>query len=315
MRQIVFFFLFIFFYSKNIHSQNFTNKEIGLISDNDLYTSTYKDRYYTNGTFIYFRFLAKTSKKPIKRIREFSLGQKMYTPTPAFSDFPELQDHPFAGYSFLKFKTQDFYKKNHAIKYGVEIGTIGPNSKAQEFQEFIHNIYGFEKAVGWTYQIKNAFALNFDFEYLKPLTKKENSKIDFFSQTNISAGTIQTEITTNLTGRINLSKKILKPFFNSILFESNLSNNKNDAKEFFLFLKPKIGYAVYNATIQGSFLNKTSPVTFRLNPLILEFETGIYYALKRWNFKYSANFYKKKHSEMENPYQTYGSILVSYKFN
>jgi hypothetical protein len=299
----------------NGYSQSITNKEVGIISDNDLYTSTYKDRYYTNGTFIYFRYVSKSKKSILKRIREVSIGQKMYTPTPALSHQPLLQDHPYAGHSFIKFKNQDFSKKQFSVKYSIELGVIGPNSKAQEFQEFIHNIYGFEKAEGWDYQIRNALALNIELNYLKPLSKKEKQHFDFTSKSSIIAGTTLTEITTSIYGRLNFLKKGLQTYSNSALFESNISNKSTNNKEMFFFLKPKIGYAIYNATIQGSFLNTNSPVTFKLRPLILEFETGLYYTTRNWNFKYSAKFYKKKHREMSNPYQNYGSILVSYKFN
>lgn len=239
----------------------------------------------------------------------------MYTPTPFLSSDPTSQDHPYAGYSFIKFKTQNYSKKRFAVNYSIELGFIGPNSKAQELQEFIHNIYGFEKADGWDYQIKNALAANLEFDYLKPLSHRESKRFDLTSKSSIIAGTILTEISTSMYSRINLSKKELKPFSNSSLFESNLSNKTEQHKEFFLFFKPKIGYAIYNAAIQGSFLNTDSPVTFRLKPLIIEIEAGIYYSLQKWNFKYSANLYKKKHEEMTNPYQNYGSILISYKFN
>lgn len=315
MKQLILLAILISVCFCNGYSQSITNKEIGVISDNDLYTSTYKDRYYTNGTFIYYRYISKSKKSILKRIREISIAQKMYTPTPALSNDPHLQDHPYAGHSFIKFKNQDFFKKQFSLKYSIELGVIGPNSKAQELQEFIHNIYGFEKAEGWDYQIKNALALNFELNYLIPFSKNKKQHIDFTSESSVIAGTTLTEITTGIYGRLNFLKKGLQSYSNSSLFESNISNKASNNKEMFFFLKPKIGYAIYNATIQGSFLNTNSPVTFELRPLIIEFEAGLYYSTRKWDFKYSANFYRKKHSEMSDPYQNYGSILVSYKFN
>lgn len=315
LKRLILINLLIINFLCNGQSNSAYKKEIGIISDNDLYTSTYYDRYYTNGTFIYYRFATKTKNNLAKKIKEFSLGQKMYTPSPSLSFDPNLQDHPYAGYSFVKFKILDFFKNQSAIKYSIELGVIGPNSKAQEFQEFIHQVYGFENATGWEYQIKNALGLNFELSYLKPLLKNKPKFFDLTSESSIVAGTIITEINTSILGRVNLFKKTLQPFSNSVLFESNLSNDKTTHKELFLFLKPKIGYAIYNASIQGSFLNKKSPVTFGIKPLIVEFETGIFYVSNRWTFKYSANFYKKKHREMSSQYQNYGSIALAYRFN
>ena len=45
--------------------------------------------------------------------------------------------------------------------------------------------------------------------------------------------------------------------------------------ESFIYLKPMLRYALYDATIQGSFLNKKSLVTKELIPLVFELELGI----------------------------------------
>ena len=56
-------------------------KEFGFISDNDLYTSSKNDMYYTNGLELFFRYLSKNENEKInKKITEFRVGQFIYNP-------------------------------------------------------------------------------------------------------------------------------------------------------------------------------------------------------------------------------------------
>lgn len=290
------------------------SKEIGLISDNDLYTSTYYDRYYTNGTFLYFRFIGKNLQ--LKKIHEFRIGQQMYTPQFANSFFTEAIDRPYAGYLFAKYSQLYFSEKNYGLKSSFELGLLGPDAMAQDLQNLIHNIYGFSPAEGWQYQIENTLGIGIDFLFLKPFSKAERKRIDFTSTTSIKLGTIFSEIHTNLYGRINLLKTNLNNYSNTTLFASNLNKENNLQKnELFLFIKPQIGYALYNATIQGSLFNNNSPITFGINSFIYEIEFGLKYAIKRFDLSYSVIKYTKKTEAIEENTNTYGSIQIAYKFN
>lgn len=297
-----------------VSGQKSFSKEFGIKSDNDLYTSTYYDRYYTNGFFLYFRYLSK--KSSIKIINNFELGQKMFTPQFSSSLDTEAIDRPYAGYSFAKYSLTYFSPKNYALKSTFELGILGPSAKAQEVQNLAHDIYGFQNVIGWDYQIQNTFGVNLGFQFIKPFSKSESKIIDFTSTTSILVGTINTEVTSNIYGRINLFKKALNSYNNSVLFESNLNHkNKLQKKELILFLKPQLGYALYNATIQGSMFNDNSPITFGINAFIYEFEIGIKYAIKRFDLSYSIIKYSKKSEEAKDNTSNYGTIIISYKFN
>jgi hypothetical protein len=54
-------------------------REIGLITENDLYTSSKNDKYYTNGLEI-LSVLAKNGTAKVKKIVEFRIGQLIYNP-------------------------------------------------------------------------------------------------------------------------------------------------------------------------------------------------------------------------------------------
>ena len=55
--------------------------EVGVILENDLFTSTVNDKYYTNGFEIYYRYLTpKKKQNQLKKITEFRVGQYIYNP-------------------------------------------------------------------------------------------------------------------------------------------------------------------------------------------------------------------------------------------
>ncbi len=305
--------LFVFI-NQTAKAQKTYSKEFLLISDNDLYVDTYRDRYYTNGLLLQYRYIT-TNEKIEKQIFSFELGQFMYTPQSPFFIYPEQHDRPYAGYTFGNFSIHKFFKNQTAFKATFEIGLVGPLALAKESQDLIHFIYGFNDVPGWEYQIENALGININFSYLKPLTKKEHNSIDFTSYSIAKIGTTFTEFSTAIVSRVSFLKKGLNKTNNSLLFNSNLNISNTNLKEFFFFIKPQITYALYNATIQGGMFNNNSPITFDIEPLVFELETGIKFTLNRFNLGYSYNYYTKRLERMNQNSNNYGSIQLGYLFN
>lgn len=296
-------------------SQYNFSKEISLLSDNDLYTSVYRDRYYTNGLFFTYRNVTDAKNKSIaKRIHEYQIGHMMYTPIKATLPFANLHDRPFAAYFYGSYGFTNFYKSQNLFQINVEIGAIGPNAKGQELQDFMHSIYNYPKAEGWKHQIHNAFALNLNMSYLHNFKKISSSAFDVSSYSSFKIGTIFTNLTTGIYSRIGI--KELQKISNSVAFHSNLNTNSKSYKESFIYIKPTITYAVYDATIQGSFLSTNSPVTYELKPFYFTLELGYKFYKKRFTYGYSYFYHTKKLKSIRaTKTNTYGSVYVGYYFN
>ena len=138
-----------------IFSQQKFSKEISFINDNDLYVSVVRDRYYTNGMFLNYRYLSETKKEFVeKKIFQWQIGHKMFTPYKAVVTSKADHDRAFAAYLYGVFGFTNVYKTNKIFSTSVEVGVIGENAFGKELQNFIHDIYGFKRATGWEYQIK-----------------------------------------------------------------------------------------------------------------------------------------------------------------
>ncbi len=313
MTKKIFFLLLLL--SNIVFPQETYTKELSIKSDNDLYSSKKRDRYYTSGLFLSFKYLnKKKNKKALKKVYEIQVGQQLYTPQVSTVALLSEHDRPFAGYLYGSFGFSNFYKNKSIFKISSQIGTIGTNAFGEEIMSAIHKTYGFNLPVGWKYQIANAFTLNINANYIKniPETIIPNTSIDWINSVNI--GSIFNNLSTALNFKIGLTP--LKEFNKTISYSGNIGAKKHNNKEFFIYLKPNITYTSYDATIQGSFFNKSSPVTYKIKPIVFSSEIGLFYAIKRIQIGYTFNIHSKKlRSENVPNTNNYGSIDIKYLFN
>jgi hypothetical protein len=310
-----YFVLLLFFATFWSFSQEKFSKEISFVNDNDLYVSVVRDRYYTNGMFLNYIYLSENKKESLeKKIFQWQIGHKMFTPHKAVVTSISEHDRPFAGYLYGNFGITNVYKANKILTTSLEIGVIGENAFGKELQDFIHSIYGFKKAVGWEYQIKNALGVGFGAEYISLIGKDSSGFYDISWVNTANLGTVFTDISSGFYGRIGF--KPLQKLANSIAFKTNLNDeNTNDVREIesFLFIKPTVRYAFYDATIQGSFLNTGSEVTKELIPVVFNIEIGLKFTANRFHFAYVFNYNTSKSEGLKYTYgNKFGTVAVHY---
>ncbi len=297
-------------------SQNTFSKQISLLTDNDLYTSTYRDRYYTNGLFVTLNTVSDAKNERLeKKIHSYQIGHMMYTPRTALLPVARTHDRPFAGYAYAEYGQSRVYTSQNILKISIQAGIIGSLAKAEELQNFIHGIYNYPEARGWEHQIDNAFAINVNTTYLKDLPKLRSSYFDLHSFNELKIGTVFTDISTGVYARIGTKK--LEKSSNSVAFNTNLNTKStHNNPESFFHIKPVITYTAYDATIEGSMLNNSSTVTFDVMPFHFSLALGYTYYYRRFQYGYTFHFHTKKLKSLRaSKSNTYGSLYVGYYFN
>lgn len=295
-------------------SQSFKN-EFGFKTENDAYLATLNDRYYTNGLFIYFRRAINPSKlneNIEKKTYEISVGQKMYTPYWGNVPKREDQDRPFAGYLYAGGAYSVFFKNESVLKTSVEIGTVGPNSLAQDAQKLLHTTVGFYTPAGWEYQIKNELALNLSANYSKLLVRTNDPILDVSAQGYANLGTTFSGLGTSLLFRVgNINQLFNSAYHNAVIGEAKTKKiNKN---EFFVYIKPQLNYVAYDATIQGSLFNNNSPVTYGVKPIVFEQQFGVNFSSNRFTADFNVIFKTKEVKSIAQA-QNYGGLSLYYRF-
>jgi hypothetical protein len=292
--------------------------EIAIISDNDLYTSTVNDQYYTNGIEFIYRYLGTSKRESVaKKITEFRLSQYMYNPQSPQAGDIDINDRPFAGYLFAQAGINTFYKNESVLKLYVQAGVVGPESGAEIVQKALHKVAHYKPVDGWQYQITTTPAAQIGAFYShKVFGGTFHEKIDFHLQGEAMAGTIWNSATIGALSRISL-KGALKNISSSAMYNATLEADRDTYKgrrELFLFLNPKLQYMAFDATIQGSPFNDKSPVTFPLIPFRFNAEAGIKYGHNKWNYGFSFNYRGKELKNIVITGYYYGSIQLGYLF-
>lgn len=290
--------------------------EIGLITDNDLYTSPINDQYYTAGMEFFYRYLSdKSDEKLAKKIYDFRVGQYIYNPQSVRAADINVNDRPFAAYLFGEFGINYFYKDESVLKLNVQGGVVGPEAAGEPIQKGLHKIIGYHTVEGWQYQITTAIGAQLGAYYShKVLGNRFKEKVDFHLLGELNVGTIWNSASVGGMMRISL-KNPLHAMYDSSLHSSVLNKDKESYKqhrELFLYLNPNVQYMQYDATILGSHFNDTSPVTFPLIPFRFNAEVGVKYRYNNWNYSYSFNYRGKELSNNVITGFYYGSIQISY---
>lgn len=291
-------------------------KEIGFITDNDLYTSSKNDMYYTNGLELFYRFLSKNENPKInKKITEFRIGQYIYNPRFINAAAVTINDRPFTGYLFAKAGRSFFYESESVLKTDFQLGFMGPNALGKETQESFHHLIGYKEVFGWENQLTNAFAVQAHVMYSKKLfPSKHNDFIDLHFQSEANLGTIFDGVSTGFLARIGFKK--LLPIYDSNLHDASVSFvPQYNIREFYFYAMPSVNYQFYDATIQGSMFNDKSPITFDLEPLRFNAEFGLKYRHNNFNMSYSFIYRGRELKDPgidTNSGYFYGSIRFGY---
>jgi lipid A 3-O-deacylase len=290
--------------------------EIGFITDNDLYTSSKNDMYYTNGLELFYRFLSKNENPKInKKITEFRFGQYIYNPRFINAEAVTINDRPFTGYLFAEAGKSFFYQSESVLKTDFQLGFMGPNALGKETQESFHHIIGYKEVFGWENQLHNAFAVQAHVMYSKKMfPSKRNDFIDLHFQSEANVGTIFDGVSTGFLTRIGFKK--LLPIYDSNLHDASVSSvPQYNIREFYFYAMPSVNYQFYDATIEGSMFSNTSPLTFELEPLRFNAEFGLKYRHNNFNMSYSFIYRGRELRDPEtntNSGYFYGSIRFGY---
>jgi len=291
-------------------------KEFGFITDNDLYTSSKNDMYYTNGIEFFFRYLSKNENEKInKKVTEFRVGQYIYNPRFINETAVDINDRPFTGYLFAEAGRSFFYNSESVLKTDFQLGYMGPNAFGRETQESFHHVIGYKKVYGWENQLHNALAVQAHVMYSKKLFPgKHNDFVDLHFQSEANLGTIFDGVSTGFLARIGFKK--LLPVYDSNLHDASVSSQPQfNVREFYFYAMPSVNYQFYDATIEGSMFSNTSPVTFELEPLRFNAEAGLKYRHNNFNISYSFLYRGRELKDPEtntNSGYFYGSIRLGF---
>lgn len=179
--------------------------------DNDIPFNT--DREYTNGgVFTYTddvnqgpnfikSFLTNTLSSQDFQVH-YSLGQWIFTPEDKLATEPLPDQRPYVGLMYGELGAT-FVKADLVHRLSFVLGVFGPPSFADEFQNFVHDVRGFDNVLGWNNQVSFEPALNVHYDVAKSITLA-GSQAGLAFVVEPYAGVSVGNVTTNIRGGFTL---------------------------------------------------------------------------------------------------------------
>lgn len=286
--------------------------------DNDQYINPYNDRYYMAGYLLNFTAVLGqnnvnefTSQRLEKKTIEVEVGQQIYGPFATWARYTFLQDRPYTGYLYASAAINWLYTNESALKITAQVGTIGPESKAEAVMKAFHDAFKLKHPEGWEYQLKNEVGLNIEAQYTRLLFRNSQKWLDVAAVPSLRIG----NTFSNATAAAQLRIGRLEPFYQSATTNSRVSlGGSVQENELYFFAMPQISYVAYNATIQGGlFIKDKGPVTYDIYHVVFTQQLGIQFATSRWSGSYTA-LIRTREVKSSALGDQWGVLALSYRF-
>ncbi len=235
--------------------------------DNDILDNT--DQFYTNGIrfdlispglhLFPLSFLMVPYRKGGINYYGVSVTQNMYTPSTTKIGGILYGDRPYAAYLvFSNFRITNDVVRRIRQTSELMIGVIGPSSQGGFVQKAFHNsVPTNNEPLGWEYQIKDDFLVNYNFTLEKGLLSGRNLEL------NVSGSGALGTLYDNLSGGMLFRTGRINPYFSSLGLSRKFRNSQNRMKNVQAFFYAEAGGKLtgYDATLQGGVFNRSSVYT------------------------------------------------------
>ncbi|MHC4374050.1 MAG: lipid A deacylase LpxR family protein [Planctomycetota bacterium] len=278
------------------------------------------DRHYTHGTkFVYltqpnWQWLEDFSQwhftnadQPVDTAVGFFLGQNIYTPDHV--DEPEKRsddDMVYAGWLYTGMFAQRATDRR-LDHLELNVGVIGPSSKAERVQKSIHNFLDSDEPIGWDDQLSDELAVDLTFMRKQRLQDgwfKPTESTDFIAEYGFTAGSVHRHLQAGMTVRYGFN---LDNTFGParLALPSGISTLRKDETT-------RSGYLF--ARVTGKAIEHNRFLTgLDTEPLVGEFQVGAVYQYKKLEIGYSQTFFTQEFEEQSGK-DSFGALTLSWKF-
>ncbi|MHC4998258.1 MAG: lipid A deacylase LpxR family protein [Planctomycetota bacterium] len=301
----------------------FAEDAISLYLENDSRTlkpNHKTDRHYTHGTkFVYltqpnWQWLEDFSQwhftnadQPVDTAVGFFIGQNIYTPDHV--DEPEKRsddDMVYAGWLYTGMFAQRATDRR-LDHLELNVGVIGPSSKAERVQKSIHNFLDSDEPIGWDDQLSDELAVDLTFMRKQRLQDgwfKPTESTDFIAEYGFTAGSVHRHLQAGMTVRYGFN---LDNTFGParLALPSGISTLRKDETT-------RSGYLF--ARVTGKAIEHNRFLTgLDTEPLVGEFQVGAVYQYKKLEIGYSQTFFTQEFEEQSGK-DSFGALTLSWKF-
>ncbi len=261
-----------------------------------------------------------------------NFGQGMYTPGNAFREDLIVNDRPYAGviYAGMALNQRHTLQNSKFEVFDsreIILGAIGPISFARETQNFVHDIFGDIRFLGWDNQLSNEPAFGFSIE--KKFKKYKGTEpitpgftYDIINAIGLQIGNIETSANYQIEGRVgwnlpnNFGSFAIRPGEESRSPELEPEDNSGpNATGIHFFTILGIKYVGYDFSLDGNLFHESHRVTRRPWVSFGAVGVGLPSLLKRRRYNVSLmHVYRSGEFEEQDSTHSYRSVGLSVEF-
>jgi hypothetical protein len=261
------------------------------------------------------------SHRGLQRNIIVSLGQTMYTPKDREASQLIGDDRPYAGWLYSSFS---FQSKNDVQLDTIEaqFGVIGPASLAQEAQNTIHDLRGFERFQGWDNQLGNELGVLFLWEhkrkFFKPIADSQTFSYDLIAHSGIAIGNVADYLNFGAEWRMGW---LIPSDFGTSAVRPGGDNSAPDvtwdprergkAWGMHAFISTDVRLVARDIFLDGNTFRDSHSVD--KEPVVADASVGV--SLIRYGVKMSyAQVFRTRGFRGQGKTHSYGSLSISYTF-
>lgn len=339
-----------------------TRRNSGFVWDNDafFFSGRGTDHFYTNGFLMERQYLgqgyyvddpsgrfvrasedqlaalqagAGPERTPLfRQLYGIHFGQNIYTPSDIRQAPGQLdpRDRPYAAWFYLGMYREVIAESNASLRYGLDIGILGPAARGEEVQKAVHRcrLLHAEQPQGWDTQIRNEWGLVFfventpvvwDWSIRVNTRYMEELTLELSPDLRLNAGNIFVNAQAGARIRVGqLNAAFRQPHFtgniNPSIAPVQPMTAPDPRREYYLFWAIT-GHAVgYNGTIEGSPVAQTP----RVHPELFVYDTevgGAYHGLNLLvSYSITVRSSEVKEQSSKFPQHRFGRFVVSWEY-
>lgn len=215
-------------------------------------------------------------KEPTYAYKLHSIGQAMVTPEDITKAIPDPADAPYAGLLFWR-SAYVVVKNDFADQVATLVGILGPSSRAEEMQKFVHKVVDSDEPRGWRYQLEDRFVWQLQRTAVWRFSTADSSPFDLVLLGDLAAGNLESHAGAGLF--LRAGSRLARSYSTMSFLSSRVSTPVAVSEGWYVYLGGSGHYVHNQILIDGNKFGLTA--SKGLENYQYSLMTGFTYAWKR----------------------------------
>jgi len=252
---------------------------------------------------------------PLQARAAVSIGQSIFTPEHIERSNLIVGDRPYAGWLYMGFGLVANQGANRYDQVELNLGVVGPSSKAEDVQKDWHQMFGLRRPNGWSHQLADEPAAVLFYEQahrIEPQHRLLRRRLDLVPHVGGAVGNVFTYAAAGLTLRLGPE---LQPDFGPPRIRPSLPGagfyHKSNGLSWYLFGGVEGRAVAYNIFLDGNTFQDSHSVDKEI--FVGDIQAGLAVHYRRLRLTYTQTWRSQEFEGQDRP-DSFGAVSASFQF-